>query len=118
MMQFALSTHLFHGERLTRRHLETIAAHGFEVIEIFAPATHFEYHDARQVDELGGWLGELGIRAGTMHAPICASFSGGQWGRSFSNASADAARREEAVHETTAALDAARRLGCDAIVLH
>ena len=52
-MQFGLSTHVFHGERLTRRHLEAIAQHGFDAVELFATQTHFDYHDSTHIDELG-----------------------------------------------------------------
>src|SRR5713101_605256 len=117
-MQFGLSTHIFHGESLTRVHLETIAAHGFRLVELFATRTHFDYADAGQIDAIGGWLAELGMTAGSMHAPICASFVGGEWGRAFSNASSDALRRQEALDETVIALGAARRLGCATVVLH
>lgn len=117
-MPFALSTHLFHGERLARRHFETIAAHGFDRVELFATRTHFNYHDPTDVDRLGGWLSELGIRAGSMHAPICAAFLRGEWGRSYSNAAAQAPRREEAIEETRAAMTAARTLGCESMVVH
>ena len=117
-MQFGLSTHLFHGSRLTRAHLETIASHGFSLVEVFATRTHFNYHDPREIDTLAGWLGELRMTAGSLHAPICTSFVGGEWGRAFSNASAEAANRQEAIDETVKAIAAARALGCAAIVVH
>jgi sugar phosphate isomerase/epimerase len=117
-MRFGLSTHLFHGERLTAGHVETIAASGFDLVEVFATRTHFDYRDPRRAAELRGWLDAAGVAAGSMHAPICASFTGGVWGRAFSNASSRAADRQEAIDETRAALDAARVLGCHAIVLH
>jgi sugar phosphate isomerase/epimerase len=117
-MPFCLSTHLFHGERLHRSHLELVSASGFHTIEVFATRSHFDYHDARHIEEVGGWLHELGMTAGTMHAPICTSCTGGQWGRAFSNAAAEPHRRAEAVAETVTALEAARRLGCRAMVLH
>src|SRR5947208_1218408 len=97
---FALSTHLFHGERLGRGHLETIAAHGFRRVELFATRTHFPYHDAGQVERMARWLSEVGLVAGSLHAPICASFTGGEWVRSYSNASAETTRRQEALEET------------------
>ena len=115
---FALSTHLFHGARLTREHLAAIKTHGFGDIEVFATRTHFDYRDERAVEEFAGWLSELGINAVSMHAPICASFSGGLWGRAFSNASANSTARQEAVDETTRAFAAARALGCAAMVVH
>ena len=117
-MEFGLSTHLFHNERLERAHLDAIAAAGFTAIEIFATRTHVDYHDRRRVLEIGAWLREAGLEAVSMHAPICDSFTGGAWGRAYSNASPRAAVRQEALDETLAALDAARHLGCRTMVLH
>ena len=117
-MRFALSTHLFHGARLSRAHLETIKAAGFADIEVFATSTHIDYRSEREIDQLAGWLKELGLTAGSMHAPICASFVNGEWGRAFSNASSDASHRTEAVAETSRAMQAARALGCEFEVLH
>lgn len=118
MARFGLSTHLFHGERLGRAHLETIASHGFDLIEVFATRTHVNYHDAQEIARLAGWLRETGVTAGSMHAPICDGFSHGVWGRAFSNASSHSAHRQEAVAETAAAIRAARDLGSETIVLH
>lgn len=117
-MTFALSTHLFHGERLARTHLETIRASGFTDVEIFATPTHIDYRDEKAVAQLGGWLADLDIAAGSMHAPICESFMNGQWGRAYSNASSQAASRAEAVAETGRAMAAARAIGCPLLVLH
>jgi sugar phosphate isomerase/epimerase len=115
---FGISTHLFHGERLERRHLEQISAAGFDLVEVFATRTHFDYHSPDAIAQLGTWLSALGMKAGSMHAPICDGFVGGIWGRAYSNASPDAAAREEAVRETDAAIVAARALGCETLVLH
>jgi sugar phosphate isomerase/epimerase len=117
-MRFGLSTHLFHNERLERKHLEAIAAAGFAAVEIFATRTHLDYHDRRRVLEVGSWLHDTGLAAVSMHAPICESFANGAWGRAYSNASMRAAVRQEALDETTAALDAARHLGCGMLVVH
>ncbi len=117
-MRFGLSTHLFHGERLSRAHLQTIKASGFDLVEIFATRTHIDYHDARHVDDVRTWLDELGLTASSVHGPICASFTDGVWGKSFSNASTETARRDEAIAETVTAFDAARRLGATFLVVH
>jgi sugar phosphate isomerase/epimerase len=117
-MRFGLSTHLFHGERLTRAHLETMAARGFSCVEICATRSHFDYHDADAVDAAAGWLADLGLAAGSLHAPFADRFAEGRWGRALSNASTSAAARAEAVDETTRAIEAARRLGCATVVLH
>jgi sugar phosphate isomerase/epimerase len=116
--RFGLSTHLFHGERLTARHLERIATHGFPLVEIFATRSHFNYHDAKAVTEVRSWIDACGLLPWSVHAPICESFVGGVWGRAYSNATPDAAARTEAVNETRAAIVAARDLGCSVVVLH
>jgi sugar phosphate isomerase/epimerase len=115
---FGVSTHLFHGQRLERAQLETIKSHGFDLVEVFATRTHFDYRDRTRVAELGGWLNDLDLVAGSLHAPIFDAFRDGQWGRAYSNASSHAPSREEAIAETKAALEAARELGCTYAVLH
>ena len=117
-MRFSLSTHLFHGERLERHHLESVRDAGFMEVEVFATRSHIDYHDRGRVHEVREWLEDLGLRAGSMHGPICESFAGGRWGRSYSIASADGARRREGVDEIQAALDAARVLGAACMVVH
>jgi len=117
-MRFGLSTHLVHGERLERRHLERIAARRFELIEIFATRTHFDYHDLRHAAAVRRWMDDLRLTAWSMHAPICDGFTGGVWGRAYSNAASDSSRRQQAVTETQQSIAAARELGCSTIVLH
>jgi len=117
-MRFGLSTHLFHGERLERRHLERIAAAGFTSVEVFATRSHVDYHDRGRVHEVRGWLGDLGLSADSMHGPICESFRDGEWGRAFSLASTDPERRQEALDELLAAIEAARVLGAGSLVVH
>lgn len=117
-MPFGLSTHLFHGHRLERDHLARIAARDFGLVEVFATRTHVDYHDARRVDQVRGWLDDLHLTAWSVHAPITEGFTGGVWGRAYSNASRQASVRDEAVHETLAAIAAARALGARVIVLH
>jgi sugar phosphate isomerase/epimerase len=117
-LTFGISTHLFHNLRLERHHLETLKSQGFDLVEIFATRTHFDYRDRGRVGELRGWLSDLGISVGSMHAPICDTFRNGAWGRPFSNASNVAVSRNEAIDETKAALEAARELGCQIVVLH
>ena len=117
-MRFGLSTHLFHGERLARHHLEAVRDAGFVDVEVFATRSHVDYHDRGRVHEVRGWFDDLGIRACSVHGPICESFAAGGWGRAYSIASADSARRREGVEEMTAALGAARVLGAPRLVVH
>jgi sugar phosphate isomerase/epimerase len=117
-MRFGISSHLFHARRLAPADLETLVRQGFTDIEIFATPTHFDYRDPSRVRELRGWLDDLGLKAGSMHGPICDGFRGGVWGQPWSNASGDRTHRQQAVDETLAAIEAAERLGCETIVLH
>lgn len=118
-MKFGISTHLFHDQRLGREHLEQIAAHGFEAIEVFATRTHFDYHDPGAIAQLGGWLKETGLTLHGIHAPIVQSMNGGdQWGEAISNAVGDAARRQAAVREADTALNIARAIPAAVFVVH
>lgn len=119
-MQYGISTHLYHASRLTRAHLVEIAAAGFDAVEVFATRSHVDYHDAAALDALASWIRELGLRLHGIHAPIMEAFGrGDSWeGKTFSVAAADAARRQEAVREAVAALELARRVPADVMVVH
>ena len=105
---FGLSTHLFHDQRLGREHLDAIAAHGFDGIELFATRTHFDYHDRAAADALAGWLEATGLRLYSVHAPIETGYTDGVWGAPLSTATSDAAARGRALDEAKAALALAR----------
>ena len=117
-VSFGLSTHLFHGERLGRVHLDAIKAHGFDAVEVFATRTHFDYHDPAAADALAAWLDATGLRLHALHAPIVEGYSQGVWGAAISIATADAARRAFALRETEAALKVAARVPYDILVVH
>jgi sugar phosphate isomerase/epimerase len=116
--QFGVSTHLFHHERLTRDHFQRIAAHGFEVAEVFATRTHFDYHNPAAVADLQQWLAEAGVALRSVHAPTAASYVGGVWGGSMSIASVDPELRARAVRESEQALYIARRIPIAVLVVH
>ena len=113
-----MSTHLFHHERLSRDHLLQIAAHGFELVEVFATRTHFDYHNPAAVADLQQWLAEAGLLLRSIHAPVGESFAGRRWSGLFSIASVDADARERAVREAEQALYIARRIAVPVLVLH
>jgi sugar phosphate isomerase/epimerase len=118
-MRFGISTHLYHDHRLDRQHLEEMAAYGFEAVEVFATRSHFDYHDASAIETLAGWLEEAGLRLHGIHAPITDRLGAGdQWGRTFSIAASDAARRQDALKEVEASLAIVRRIPADVVVLH
>lgn len=116
--RFGVSTHLFHEHRLTREHLVEIAAHGFEAVELFATRAHVDYHDARAIDDVAGWLGDTRLELHSVHAPAFDALVGGRWVGSYSNASADEHRRRAALAETEAALAVARTIPFRYLVVH
>ncbi|MDE3153903.1 MAG: sugar phosphate isomerase/epimerase [Acidobacteriota bacterium] len=116
--RFGVSTHLYHHQRLSRDHLVEIAAHGFEAVELFAMPTHFDYRNPAAIADLQEWLADTRLDLHAIHAPIVESLSGTRWGPSYSNASADEAVRRAAVQEADAALNVARRIPADYLVVH
>ena len=116
---FAVSTHLYHGLRLTRDHLREVGAAGFDAIELFATRTHFDYHSESTVADLQQWLADAGgLSLSSVHAPVAESFTGGRLGVPLNLASPDAAARERALDEAMRALYIARRLPFPVLVVH
>ena len=70
---FGVSTHLYRAQRLGREQLLEIAAHGFEVIELFASPTHVDFHNPAGIADLQQWLAEAGLTLASVHAPIGAA---------------------------------------------
>ena len=118
-MRFGISTHLYHDFKLDRSHLLEVAGYGFEAIELFATRSHFDYHDAAAIRQLKTWLAEAGLALHGIHAPITDSIRGGRWGTiTYSTATTDGARRQNAVREAEAALQIAREIPVDVLVVH
>ena len=117
-MRFGVSTHLYHDGRLERDHLARIAAYGFETIELFATRSHFDYRDESSIAHLAQWLDGTGLKLHSVHAPITDVFGGPGPHAIYSNAVGAHERREAAVRETEAALQVARRIPFNVIVVH
>jgi sugar phosphate isomerase/epimerase len=115
---YGISTHLYHGERLSRDHLVEVATHGFERVELFATRTHFDYHNPAAVGDLQQWLAEASLELHGVHAPVGESFAGGRWGPLYSLASPDEPARARALAEAEQALYIARRLPFHVLVAH
>lgn len=118
-MQFGISTHLYHDQRLSREHLVEIASYGFTAVEVFATRSHFDYHDPAAIDQLAQWLEETGLALHGIHAPITDRLTPpDQWGEVISNAVSDSAKRQAAVREADAALNIARKIPTNVFVVH
>jgi sugar phosphate isomerase/epimerase len=116
--RFGISTHLFHGQRLDREHLVEVAAHGFDVVEVYATRTHFDYHDPAAAAELAEWLDDTRLGLHSVHAPTTLAYQGGVWGDTLSIATADEPRRRQAVSEAIAALGVAKTVRFPYLVVH
>jgi sugar phosphate isomerase/epimerase len=118
-MRFGISTHLYHDVRLDRAHLLEVAGYGFDAIELFATRAHFDYHDAAAIRQLKNWLTDAGLALHGIHAPITDAIHAGRWGATtYSTATSDNARRQSAVREAEAALQIAREIPVDVLVVH
>jgi sugar phosphate isomerase/epimerase len=117
-VRFGVSTHLYHASRLCRDHLVEVAGHGFAAVELFATRTHFDYHDSAAIDALARWLDDTGLRLHSVHAPINESYVDGVWGAGLSTAFADKDRRGRTIDETRRALEIARRIPFEFLVIH
>lgn len=115
---FGVSTHLYHGVRLTRAHLLEIAAAGFETVEVRATRSHIDYQNTAGIADLQQWLAEAGLTLHSVHAPLGDTFSAGRWNAPLSIAAVDRDARERAVAETERALLIARRIAFKVFVLH
>jgi sugar phosphate isomerase/epimerase len=101
-----MSTRLFLGERLDELHIRQIAAHGFKAIEAVACRSHFDYRNATAVARLGAWLSDADVALHSVHAPVDASLASG-----------DETVRARAVDEVAAALEVARTVPYQYLVL-
>jgi sugar phosphate isomerase/epimerase len=106
--QYGVSTSLYQQRRLGRDHLLEIAAHGFDVVELFATRLHLDYHNPACVADLQQWIAEAGLQLISVHAPATEA----------SLASAEAAEREHALAETERALHIGRRIPFKSLVVH
>ena len=117
-MRFGISTHLFHNEKLAEPHLAAFRRHGFDAVEFFATKTHVDYGSDAHTQQIIRWLADTGLTAHSVHAPITSALRNGAWGEVWSNASADAVRRQVAVAEGERAMAFAAAVGAKFVVVH
>lgn len=115
---FGVSTHLYHGQRLSRDHLIEIGTHGFDAVDLVATRTHFDYHNPASVADLQQWLAEARLTLHGVHMPVGERFINGRVLNRFSVASPDPERRAVTVAEARQALQVARRIPFDLFIVH
>ncbi len=118
-MDFALSSHLFVGERLNSHALDHILAAGIRQMEIFAARQHLDYHDANHVRDVAQWFTDHGVALHSVHAPM---FSDADWGRlggfAVSIAYLEKRLRIDSMDEIKRALEIAEQLPFRYLVVH
>lgn len=118
-MEFALSTHVFVGERLSAHILDQIQGIGIRQIELFAARQHLDYHDSNHVGDVAQWFVDHQVKLHSVHAPLFSDFD---WGRSgsppISVAYTERRLRIDSMDEIKRALDIAERLPFRYMVLH
>jgi sugar phosphate isomerase/epimerase len=65
---FGVSTRLFHDTPLTRDHLVHIAAHQFDLVELYATRAHFDCLDRSAIAQLSEWLADTRLQLHAVHA--------------------------------------------------
>lgn len=68
-----MSTHLYRDRRLQRDHLQEIASHGFETVEVVAAGGHFDAANPAAVADLQQWLAEARLELGAVALPPAAA---------------------------------------------
>lgn len=117
-LQFGISTHLYHDQRLGRDHLVEIAAHGFDAVEIFANRPHVDLASDQSIAELVEALRDTALRPHSVHAPIAETLISGTWGTPLSIASGDERTRKHALEAVMASVRLAHTLGASFVVVH
>lgn len=67
---FGVSTRLYQTQRLSRDHLKDVAAHGFDVVELWAAPTHLDSRNAAAVADVQQWLAEAGLDPAAIYARV------------------------------------------------
>jgi sugar phosphate isomerase/epimerase len=64
---FGISTRLFRDAPLSRDHLVHIAAHGFDAVELYDKAPHFEHGSPDAIAQLAEWLSDTRLSLHSVH---------------------------------------------------
>jgi hypothetical protein len=116
-MRFGISTHLYHDQKLGREHLAEVAGMASTASSCSPRAATSITTRRPSTRWPAGW--PMRVTLHSVHAPITDAFGRGDaWDPTFSNAAADSARRVAAVRETEAALQIARRIPFEVLVVH
>jgi sugar phosphate isomerase/epimerase len=119
-MEYALSTHLGVGHRLSVAWLNRVQQAGILAVEIFCARQHFDYRNKSQVAELGHWFRDSDMRLHSIHLPM---YNDEYWGRSGPQAVVTITepikqKRIPMIDELKRALEVAEIIPCKYAVQH
>ena len=118
-MQLSLSSHLLVYGLCAPEELAAAQAAGIEQVELWLAEPHLPWRNPAACEALRARLGDLGLRAGSVHLPFYPSVPALlEKGEKWSLIDPDPARRAEALAGTRAGMIAAAALGADHAVLH
>jgi sugar phosphate isomerase/epimerase len=117
-MKKGISTYLFVEEPLTVGHLESIRAHGFDNVEIFALKPHFDYSNRKVTTELASWLSDHNTFLQSLHTPFCIDYQAKLNQEWLSISETTKPRRQKAVDEIRRALEFAERVPLPLAIVH
>jgi sugar phosphate isomerase/epimerase len=118
-MQLSLSSHLLVYGLCAPDELAAAQAAGVEQVELWLAEPHLPWRNPAACEALRTRLGELGLRAGSVHLPFYPSVPALlEHGEKWSLIDPNPARRAEALAGTRAGMIAAAALGADHAVLH
>jgi sugar phosphate isomerase/epimerase len=118
-MERILSTYRFVNQKLAASDLSAIKQAGFQAVEVYCRAFHFNYRNAQAVRELGSGLGDYGLALHAMHSPAERDGSArNDGGVPISISDTERIRRLDAVDEIKRALEVAETVPCKFLVQH
>jgi len=119
-MQSAISGHLFlYHDLVTDRVIETIAANGFSMIELWAMQPHLPYRDDKKIGEIAAIMKKHRVSASSAHLPMYEKIHAPKEPRLLlSPSDLDEGRRKRWINELGLATKVAASLGAKVMTLH
>ena len=114
-----LSTYLFVSRKINTELLGQIAEAGFEVLEIFAARSHFDYTTRQEIQSLASALSQHRLSLASLHAPNSRDLSATrEGGAPLSICEVERVRRIEAMDELKRVIDVAEDLPYARLIVH
>ena len=113
-----ISSQMFHKEKLFEGHAAAVREAGFEAMEIYGFAPHFDCLDMAQAQAVRKWFASQGLAVSALHAPFYEHDRGAGERRWLSLASTNEKLRSRTLESIGRCVDAAQALGTTIIVVH